>query len=211
MKESEYDKFLRIKTEGNQQGFNDSPHFHRYEPTPYALLDQFFSRYKLNSGDRLVDFGCGKGRLNFYAHYQFGCETAGIEMNPAFYSEALENQKEYEKLGKRASGKIRFYCCEAQDYTIAPKDNRFYFFNPFSVQIFMSVITNILRSVEEAEREVELLLFFPSDDYIDFLEYRTSFEQKMEIVLAGGQNNLRERFLVYRLSQNGLKSGDIGV
>ncbi|PSL36378.1 hypothetical protein B0H99_107200 [Planomicrobium soli] len=202
MKESEYDKFLRIKTEGNQQGFNDSPHFHRYEPTPYALLDQFFSRYELDSGDRLVDFGCGKGRLNFYIHHRFSCETAGIEVNPAFYNEALENQAAYEKGRKQASGNIRFYCCAAQDYAIAPQDNRFYFFNPFSVQIFMSVITNILRSVEETEREVKLLLFFPSEDYIDFLERRTSFERKVEIVLAEGQKNMRERFLVYHLSQS---------
>ncbi|TWT01956.1 cyclopropane-fatty-acyl-phospholipid synthase family protein [Planomicrobium sp. CPCC 101079] len=200
MKEKDCDKRLNVKTEGNQSGFNDSPHFHRYEPTPYALLDQLFSQYKLHPGDRLVDFGCGKGRLNFYVHHVFGCETTGVELNPVFYSEALENQARYVSKRKNASGKIRFYCCPAQEYEIDPRDNRFYFFNPFSVQIFMSVIANILRSVEKAERELELLLFFPSDDYVDFLEHRTSFELKEEIVLPGAHHDSRERFLVYRLS-----------
>ncbi|TWT27348.1 cyclopropane-fatty-acyl-phospholipid synthase family protein [Planomicrobium sp. CPCC 101110] len=206
MKERDYDKRLDVKTEGNQSGFNDSPHFHRYEPTPYALLERLFAQYKLEAGDRLVDFGCGKGRLNFYVHHLFGIETAGVELNPIFFNEALENQEQYAKKRKDASGKIRFYCCPAQEYEISRKDNRFYFFNPFSVQVFMSVIANILRSVEVAGREVEVLLFFPSDDYIDFLERRTSFELKEEIVLPGAQKDPRERFLVYRLSGSGLET-----
>jgi SAM-dependent methyltransferase len=199
MKESEYDKLLNVETEGNQQGFNDSPHFHRYEPTPYALLDRLFGRYQLKKGDRLVDFGCGKGRLNFYVHHLFGCETAGVEVNPVFYKEALENQARYESKRKNAKEKIRFYCCPAQEYAIDPRDNRFYFFNPFSVQIFIAVVNNILRSVEEAEREVELLLFFPSNDYIDFLEHHTLFRLKEELLLPKAKKDLRERFLVYRL------------
>ncbi|WKA54385.1 SAM-dependent methyltransferase [Planococcus shixiaomingii] len=206
MKESEFDKLLNVNTEGSQRGFNDSPHFHRYEPTSYALLDRLFSQYQLAESDRLVDFGCGKGRLNFYVHYLFGCETAGVELNPEFYNDALKNLAEYESKRKNTKGKIRFYCCPAQDYTINSRDNRFYFFNPFSVQIFMSVIANILRSVEVVPREVDVLLFFPSDDYIDFLEHRTSFELKQEIELPGIQKNLRERFLVYHLSGTGLET-----
>jgi SAM-dependent methyltransferase len=200
MKESEFDKLLNVKTEGNQHGFNDSPHFHRYESTPYALLERLFGQYKLKKEDRLVDFGCGKGRLNFYVHHLFGCESIGVEMNSAFYSEALENQVHYERKRKSAKGQIHFYCCPAQEYAVDARDSRFYFFNPFSVQIFISVVNNILRSVEEAARPVDLLLFFPSADYIDFLENQTSFSLKEEILLPGARKNLRERFLVYSLS-----------
>jgi hypothetical protein len=34
MNEQYYDALLNIKTTGEQKGFNDSFHYHRYEPTP---------------------------------------------------------------------------------------------------------------------------------------------------------------------------------
>lgn len=65
MEETNYDEMLNIKTEGEQKNFNDSLHYHRYEPTPYSALEHLFKKYALKRNDRIVDFGCGKGRLNF--------------------------------------------------------------------------------------------------------------------------------------------------
>lgn len=209
--EQQRDEQLNIRTAKSQAGFPDSLHHNRYEPTPYALLDILFNEYRLAPEDRLIDFGCGKGRLNFYVHHRFGAESAGVEMDKAFYEEALENRANYEKKHKHAKGKIDFCCCLAQDYNIQPKDNRFYFFNPFSVQIFMSTVNNILKSVEGEPRAVELILFFPSEDYVDYLEHWTLFEQAAEIPLPGIERDFRERFLIYRLSQGGLERALNGV
>lgn len=198
--ENEGDELLNIRTKGNQQGFHESLHHNRYEPTPYKILKVLFSRYHLASEDRLVDFGCGKGRMNFYIHHLAGSSSAGVEMNTDFYEDALKNLEIYARHNKNILEKIDFYNCLAQDYPIDPRDNRFYFFNPFSVQIFMKVINNILRSTEQHERSVELILFYASEDYIDFLEHQTVFEMTEEIALPGMQKDLRERFLVYRLS-----------
>ena len=200
MEDRRYDEILGIETTGNQQGFNDSLHFHRYEATPYALLDRLFAVYPLKPGDRLVDFGCGKGRLNFYAHHVFGTPGAGVEMNEAFFKKALENRVRYERKYKGATGKVSFECGLAQSYEVGRLDNIFYFFNPFSVQIFMKVVNRILRSVEKEVRQVDLVLFFPSHDYIDFLDRQTQFERVEEVVLPGAEKEPRERFLVYRLS-----------
>lgn len=200
MTENEGDKLLDIRTTGNQQGFHKSLHHNRYEPTPYKILKELFNRYHLAQEDRLVDFGCGKGRLNFYLHNLAGSSTAGVEMDADFYEDALKNLEIYARHNKSALEKIVFYNCQAQDYPIDPRDNRFYFFNPFSVQIFMKVINNILRSVEQHERSLELILFYASEDYTDFLEHQTAFEVTEEIALPGMQKDLRERFLVYRLS-----------
>ena len=71
-------------------------------------------------------------------------------MNGQMYQEALENQASYMQKSKQIGGSIRFECCLAEEYEIEPTDNRFYFFNPFSVQIFIKVIDNILLSVERA-------------------------------------------------------------
>lgn len=201
MDEQAHDRQLNIATIGNQQGFTDSLHHNRYEPTPYALLDRLFENYRLSPGDRLVDVGCGKGRLNFYAHHLFGAETAGIEMNPVFYAEALENKKQYVKKHKSAEQKVAFHNCLAQEYPVTARDTVFYFFNPFSVQVFIAFINEIMRSAEKNPRTIELILFFASQDYSDFLETRTVFELAQEIQLSGFQKDPRERFLIYRLAE----------
>lgn len=199
MTEQEYDRQLNITTAGNQQGFTDSLHHHRYEPTPYELLDRLFQNYSLSPGDRLVDVGCGKGRLNFYIHHRFGAESAGIEMNPVFYAEAIQNKARYLKKHKAAEHLITFYNCLAQDYPIGARDNKFYFFNPFSIQLFIPFVNGILRSAEKESRTIEVILFFASQDYSDFLENRTAFQLVEEIPLPDFNKDLRERFLIYRL------------
>ncbi|WP_242225072.1 cyclopropane-fatty-acyl-phospholipid synthase family protein [Bacillus cereus group sp. BfR-BA-01380] len=200
MNEQYYDAVLNIKTVGEQKEFYKSLHYHRYEPTPYRALETLFTQYDLKSSDRVVDFGCGKGRLNFYIHHACGASAVGIEMNEAFYKEAMENRERYVRKTRNSKDKIQFQCCLAQEYEIDPRDNKFYFFNPFSVQVFMNVINNILFSVEQVEREVELILYYPSEDYIYFLDNQTSFELKEEVILPGlYERNSNERFLMYRL------------
>lgn len=200
MRENEWDAYLGIHTTGDQLGFNNSFHYHRYEATPYNALEQLFDRYSLKSSDRLVDFGCGKGRLNFMVYHLFKAFVIGIEMNELFYDQAMENKKQYVSEHRSSFEKIEFECCYAQEYKITPADNRFYFFNPFSIQIFMKVINHILRSVEEYPREVELILYYGSEDYIFFLENQTSFELKEEIRLENlYEHNPYEKFSIYRL------------
>lgn len=200
MYEQFYDGMLNIKTVGDQKGFNKSLHYHRYEPTPYIALEKLFEKYEVNSTDQIVDFGCGKGRVNFYIHYFFNANVVGVEMNETYYQQAIENQRNYLKKNKKGKDKIHFHCCLAEEYKIEPADNRFYFFNPFSIQIFMNIIHNILRSVELSFREIELLLYYPSEDYIYFLENQTIFVLKEEIILPSlFKYNPYERFLLYRL------------
>jgi SAM-dependent methyltransferase len=198
MKEQQLDKLLNVKTTGEQKGFLTSLHYHRYEPTPYSALELFFKEYKLNRYDHVVDFGCGKGRLNFYLNYHFNANVIGIEMNETFYLEALENKQSYLKTFRNRGDRINFYCVLAEEYEIAPNENKFYFFNPFTVQILMSVVKNIMISFEKHQREIDLILYYPSEDYIFYLENQTPFELVSEMNLP--ENNPNERFLVYRLN-----------
>ncbi|MCL6574477.1 MAG: class I SAM-dependent methyltransferase, partial [Bacillus sp. (in: Bacteria)] len=144
MKEYYYDKLFNIKTSGDQEGINKSLHYHRYEATPYSALEELFSNYRLHSSDHFVDFGCGKGRLNFYIHHLFNAMVVGVEMNEAYYQKAVKNRISYLKKTNSGKDKIHFCCCLAEEYQIDPLDNRFYFFNPFSLQIFRKIINNIL-------------------------------------------------------------------
>ncbi|MCM3707986.1 MULTISPECIES: SAM-dependent methyltransferase [Cytobacillus] len=190
----DFDEWLNIHTHGEQKGFHKSFHYHRYEPTPYEGLEKLFSDYTLKSSDRLVDFGCGKGRLPFYIHHTFRVSAAGVEMSDDYYRDAMKNLRTYK--GEKAG--ISFCNILAQDYEITPQDTHFYFFNPFSVQIFMKVVNNILRSAEGSPRNMDIILYYPSEDYLFYLENSTPFELIKDVGLQGDEN---ERFLVYRFNQ----------
>ncbi|ADF38898.1 methyltransferase [Priestia megaterium] len=201
MDEQYYDALLNIKTTGEQKGFNDSFHYHRYEPTPYSALETLFTQYELTSSDRIVDFGCGKGRLNFYVNYLCNATAVGIEMNEHFYEQAIDNQRRYLKKAKGRKHPIHFQCCLAQEYKIHPLDNCFYFFNPFSVQIFIQVVNNILLSWEENKREIDLILYYSSEDYLHHLEKHPSFILKEDVMLPElDRKNPYERFLIYKVA-----------
>ena len=47
--------------------------------------------------------------------------------------------------------------------------DRFFFFNPFSVEIFKSVLANIIDSYYENQREMLVMCYYPSDEYISYL------------------------------------------
>jgi len=200
MNEKDYDRMLRIKTVGTLQGLNQSVHYNRYEATPYDALDSLFKDYILNKKDDIVDFGCGKGRLAFYVHYHFQVHATGIEMSGSLYMDALQNLESYNKKAKYINGSIQFECCLAEEYEISPEQTHFYFFNPFSIQIFMNVVGNILQSVEKQQRIVDIVLYYPTADYIQYLETSTAFELLKEVKIPGlYEQNDNERFLIFRL------------
>lgn len=200
MNEQYYEKLLNIQTLGEQKIFNESIHYNRYEPTAYSALNVLSKNYAFTETDSVVDFGCGKGRLNFYISHFFQSTVTGIEMNSFFYKEALENKKDYLKKIKKKIDNIQFINCFAEEYNLNPSDNKFYFFNPFSVQIFTKIVKNIIVSVENYERPVDIILYYPSDDYIYFLENNTPFQLFDEIKLPSlYDKDHRQTFLVYRL------------
>jgi SAM-dependent methyltransferase len=201
MKEKYYDDLLNIYTRGDQKDFYGSLHYHRYEPTPYSALEILFEQYELKGSDRVVDFGCGKGRLNFYINYRFHSTVVGVEMNETFFGDTIKNRRSYLKKFKKSQDQIHFRNCLAEEYEINFQDNRFYFFNPFSLQIFMIVINNILLSVEKEKRDIEIVLYYPSEDYIHYLNNHSSFQLKQEVLLTDlYQHNPNERFIIYQLA-----------
>lgn len=200
MKEQYYENILNIKTAGNQSLEEASMHYNRYEPTEYEALEALCEEYKLDISDSVVDFGCGKGRLNFYLNHLFKCRVTGVEMSNYLYKQAINNKKSFIQKHKANEEKIDFVCTIAEQYEIKPIDNKFYFFNPFSVEIFMKVIDSIIGSVYENKRNVEIILFYPLDEYIFLLEQYTFFILKKEIRLDSYKKDMRNRFMIYELS-----------
>ena len=147
--EKKYDKSLYIKTVGIRDWLDRAVHYNRYEATPYFALDRLFEFYKFKKTDKVVDFGCGRGRVAFYIHNKFHIPVTGIEINDRTYDEALDNKWRYRQKAKHIKAPIKLKYGPAEQYEVKPADNKFYFFNPFSAKIFRKVVNNILRSVKK--------------------------------------------------------------
>ena len=200
MKEKYYDKLLNINTMGNQNWNKTSTHNHPYQPTLYIALEELFENYTLSAEDHIVDFGCGMGRLNFFINHMFNSHVTGVEINERYFDVALINKESYEKKNKKSKGKINFICDLAQQYEVRPEDNKFYFFNPFSLQIFTKVIDNILQSYEENIRDMDIIMYYPSSEYLEYLDYKTPFILEKEIKLEElYKNDPKEKFVIYSL------------
>jgi SAM-dependent methyltransferase len=198
MIEQKYEKILNIRTEGFQFGYPKDAMYHRYEPTPYNALEQLFEHYALPERAHIVDFGCGKGRVPIYLHWKFKLPTVGVEMDQKFFVEAEQNLHTYSEGLKKRFVPITFEHQIAERYSIKHQENVFFFFNPFSVHIFRQVVANILASYEQHIRCIDIVLYYPSPDYLYYLAYETPFENVMDVKLEG-YNNENERFCIYRL------------
>lgn len=201
MEERKQDKLLGIRTVGIREWADSKVQYNRYEATPYKALDALTENYDFSDVDKVVDFGCGRGRVAFYLHNRFHLSVTGIEANEKTYEEALENKAIYRLKAKHIIAPIKFKYVLAQHYKVDNRDKCFYFFNPFSVLVFRKVVHNILRSVEKHRRTVDLILYYPIREYKDFLETSTPFTIINKISVPGVSDN-KEKFIIYQLNED---------
>ena len=161
--EVKYDKLLKIKTTGRDDSRSDQ-YCYPYEPTPYCVLERLAYCGYLGKKNHLIDYGCGKGRVDFFLAWQVRCRTTGVEYDERMIKAAEENKQ------RAVSGaKTTFILENAAFFQVPESADRFYFFNPFSVEILRSVIGRIRESWYEKTREMLLFFYYPSDEYISYL------------------------------------------
>ena len=59
---------LRIHTSGRDDSHADQYRY-PYEPTPYCVLERLANSGWIRKGKTLLDYGCGKGRVDFFLSY----------------------------------------------------------------------------------------------------------------------------------------------
>ena len=193
--ESTWEKRLNITTMGRDDLTADRYH-HPYEPTPYSVLLRLADSGYISEGDVVLDYGCGKGRVDFFLAHQTGADTVGIEYDERMYDFALANKK-ISSAGK----KVELVLTSAEEYEVPSKVNRCYFFNPFSAEILQSVLARILDSYYACPREILLFFYYPSDEYVGYLMTVDELEFYDEISCDDlfDVDAQRERILVFAL------------
>lgn len=152
--------------------YNDD--YFRYEPTSYSGLICAFDEMEevLSRYDRLVDFGCGKGRVLFYVNQRFRCEVCGIEIDENLYENALDNRAYYNTRFRDSYERIEIINGKAEEYEIKREDTVFYFFNPFEVNIFEQVMEHVMESVQTFPRRIFVMMYYPKEEYRNYMRHK---------------------------------------
>ena len=193
--EKTWDKLFKIKTTGRDDSRSDQYRY-PYEPTPYLVLERLANSGLLKKNDVILDYGCGKGRVDFFLSYQTRAKSIGIEYDERIYAGAIENQKT-----AISGGRASFLMQNAEDYEVPSEVNRCYFFNPFSVKILRKVMARIIESYYLEPREILLFFYYPSEEYVSYLMTVDEIEFMDEIDcrdLFDGDDQ-RERIMIFQI------------
>lgn len=193
--ESQWDKLLKIKTTGRDDSHSDQYRY-QYEPTPYTVLERLANSGYIGKKNTLLDYGTGKGRVCFYLSYQTRCRSVGIECDERIYASAAANQ-----LTAVSGERTSFIREKAEQYAIPAEVDRFYFFNPFSVEILKAVLAKIINSYYENPRELQLFFYYPSDEYVGCLmtQDALTFVDEIDCQDLFPGNHPREKILLFEV------------
>ena len=174
--ESQWDKLLKIKTTGRDDSRSDQYRY-PYEPTQYLVLERLANSGLISKKNTVLDYGTGKGRVCFYLSYQTRCRSVGVEYDERIFSAAESNR----------------------EHAVPTDVDRCYFFNPFSVEILQKVLARIYESYYENPREILLMFYYPSEEYIRCLmtEEALMFVDEISTEDLFEVKNERERILIF--------------
>lgn len=198
MNEEAWDRLLKICTSGRDDT-GSNQYKYPYEPTPYSVLERLGNSGEIGKKNTLLDYGCGKGRVDFFLSYQTGCRSMGMEYNERIYQMALKNKE------KSVSGrKVRFELADASVYQVPAEIDRCFFFNPFCVEILKKAMARILESYYENLREIRLYFYYPSEEYVRYLTDLDELDARGMIScrdLFPGENE-REKILIFSVGES---------
>lgn len=193
--EIRWDKLLKIRTTGRDDSKADQYRY-PYEPTPYSVLERLANSGLIRKNNTLIDYGCGKGRVDYFMAYQTKCKSIGIEYDERIYERAMTNKET-----AVSSNKVIIELANAGKFEVLESVDKIYFFNPFSVEILQKVIAQILDSYYENIRTIQLFFYYPSDEYISYLMTVDELMYYDEIDcrdLFDG-NDSRERIMIFEI------------
>lgn len=135
------------------------------QSTDYRLLDAMFEAVPLRANDRLLDVGCGMGRVLSYLHLRgFGGHLIGVELDPdiaAFTKSRFEGIDNVEVL----EGNI------FEQPELVARATSVFMFNPFEGNATLDFIELIEKHVHHPLR-----VYYCADYYHAFFEGRPRWE-----------------------------------
>ena len=193
--ETRWDKLLHIRTMGRDDSHSDQHRF-PYEPTPYCVLERLANSGYIRKGNTVIDYGCGKGRVDFFLAYQTRCHSIGVEYEERIFERAMDNNAD-----SVASGRVDFVQANAETFEVSEMVDRCYFFNPFSLELLKRVMGRILDSYYAKPRKIQLFFYYPTDEYISYMMTvdELMFVDEIDCKDLFPGNDPRERIVIFEL------------
>ena len=161
-----FDRRYRVDTDGvigvDQLGFDD-PRFVRYQPAGVWALRRILRPRDVSEDDVFVDFGSGKGRVVLQAalHYPFR-RVYGVELSEQLHRVAQRNvEQSRDRLRCRD---VQLVTADVRDFEIPDDVTIAFFFNPFVGEVFDTVITRLLNSVDRRPRPLRIIYGNPREE-----------------------------------------------
>ena len=136
----------------------DTSHASIYQPLNYFILEKLMNATGKLDGS-FVDLGCGKGRVLAVAAFYGFEEIIGVDFSKNLCDAAkrtiLESEKRFPDVRFSVINNDAFY------FDIPDQVNTIFLFNPFDEVIMSGVIQNIMFSLKQSPRAMQVLYANP--------------------------------------------------
>ena len=160
------------------------------------MLERLGNSGWIRKENTLLDYRCGKGRVDFFLSYQTRCRSIGIEYNERIYAKAVENKET-----AISAERVNFIVVNAEQFSLPVEVDCIYFFNPFSLEILRKVMARIRESYYEKPRRMQLYFYYPSEEYMAYLMTveELTFLDEIDCRDLFSGDNPRERIVIFEL------------
>ena len=151
-----------------------------YSYEPSYDMHNVISFLNIDSKDTIIDLGCGKG----WAMYQFSslpfARIDGVDLSKTLIDIAESNIKKLFNNDPR----FHFYHCDVRDFDRLDEYNYVYMFNPFPGRVFVTVLDNLIESLQRKPRKFTII--YQNPQFAKVIEEKELFK----CVLSADNTNI---------------------
>lgn len=169
------DRHLLYNSDNKLYGYSITPGSHLKEVFETLFLDQAANPNEVPQNYRrnFIDVGCGKGYVLWQASkYQFN-KICGIDIDNNLIGIANKNMRKLKLTNVEALHR------DALKYDLYGEYDYFFFYNPFSIEIFKPVFDKIILSLADNPRLITIIYYHPTCG--NYIESTGVFEKKYEL------------------------------
>lgn len=151
-------------------------HGHRYEAARVVEVRRTLRQVRslLPPDARLVELGCGKGRILMIAAECGYAGATGVEFAAELCEISKKNLEEFHKR-TQCTAELKIVHGDVVKYEIGPRDMLFTLFNPFDESVTEQVAGRLVESLSKYPRRVIVCLY--NTDTAELIERITSFRR----------------------------------